>query len=100
MPSVQRAHDAVQGRDVVILTISIDGGGLPTVKPFMEKKGYTMPALVDTDMETARAFGARGVPGTFVVDRQGIIVAHGGALDVDSPVMKAYIEALLKMSQS
>jgi peroxiredoxin len=83
----------------VILTISIDGGGLPTVKSFMEKKGYTVPALVDTDMETARAFGARGVPGTFVVDRQGIIVAQGGALDVDSPVMKAYIEKLLKMSQ-
>lgn len=100
MPSVQRVHDALQGRDVVILAISIDGGGLPTVKRFMDKKGYTMPALLDADMETARAFGARGVPSTFVVDRQGMVVAQGGALEVDSPAMKAYIEELLKMSQS
>ncbi len=100
MPSVQRVHDASQDRDVVILAISIDGGGLPTVKRFMEKKGYSMLALVDKDMETARAFGARGVPSTFVVNRQGMVVARGGALDVDAPNVKAYIDGLLKASQS
>lgn len=100
MPSVQRVYDATQGRDVVMLAISIDGGGLDTVKRFMEKKGYTMPALLDAHMETARAFGARGVPSTFVVDRQGMVVARGGSLDVDSPDMKAYIEGLSKASQN
>ncbi len=85
---------------MVILAISIDGGGLPTVKRFMDKKGYTVPALLDTGMETARAFGARGVPSTFVVDRQGMVVAQGGALDVDAPGVKAYIDGLLKASRS
>ena len=100
MPSVQRVHDAAQGREVVMLAISIDGGGLPTVKRFMDKKGYTIPALLDTDMATARAFGARGVPSTFVVDRQGMVVARGTSLKVDSPEVQAYIEGLLKASQS
>jgi peroxiredoxin len=96
MPSVQRVHEAAQDQDVMMLAISIDGGGLAAVKRFMEKKGYTIPALLDADMEVARAFGARGVPSTFVVDRQGHVVAQGGAMDVDSPEMKAYIESLLK----
>ncbi len=96
MPSVQRVHDTAQDRDVVMLAISIDGGGLPTVKRYMDKKGYTLTALVDTEMETARAFGARGVPSTFVVDRKGMIVAQGNALDVDQPNVRAYIDALLK----
>lgn len=100
MPSVQRVHDAMQGQDVVMLAISVDGGGLSTVKRFMEKEGYTIPALLDAEMATARAFGARGVPSTFVVDRRGMVVAQGGSLDVDSPQVKAYIEDLLKVSQS
>jgi len=62
-------------RVVVMLAISIDGGGLSAVKRFMDKKGYTIPALVNADMEIARAFGARGVPSTFVVDQQGMAVA-------------------------
>jgi peroxiredoxin len=100
MPSVQRVHETAQGRDVVIVAISVDGGGLPAVKRFMEKKGYTVPALLDADMDTARAFGARGVPCTFVVNRQGLVVAQGGALEVDTPNMMAYIDGLLKVPKS
>ena len=100
MPSVQRVHDAAEGRDVAMLAISIDGSGLSTVKRFMEKQGYTLPALLDADMAVARAFGARGVPTTFIVDPQGMVVAQGGSLDVDAPEVKAYIDGLLKASQS
>jgi len=100
MPSVQRVHEAAQNQDVVMLAISLDGGGLDAVKRFMEKKGYTVPSLLDAKMEIARAFGARGVPSTFVVDRQGQVIAQGGSMDVDSPEMKAYIESLLKAAKS
>jgi len=100
MPSVQRVHDAAQGGDLVMLAISIDGGGLAAVKRFLDKKGYTIPALLDGGMEVARAFGARGVPSTFVIDRQGMVVAQGSSLDVDSEGVKAYIEGLMKASKS
>jgi peroxiredoxin len=100
MPSVQRVHDAAQDGDLFMLAISIDGGGLAAVKRFLDKKGYTLPALLDGDMEIARAFGARGVPSTFVIDRQGMVVAQGGSLDVDSKGVKAYIEGLMQASKS
>ena len=100
MPSVQRAHEAFKDTDVVMLSISIDGGGMPAVKRYLGKHGFTMPTLVDRGMEIARKFGARGVPTTFIVDRQGNVVASGyGRLDFDGPAFRAYIHALRGPSQ-
>ena len=96
MPSVQRAHDTLQNQDAVVLAISVDGGGMNAVKPYIAKHGYTMPTLIDTGMEVARKFGARGVPTTYIVDRHGKIVASGfGPIDFDRPEFREYIQALL-----
>ncbi len=100
MPSVQKVHDAWNDRDVVLLAISIDGGGMRTVKGYITQHGYTLPALVHARMETARNFGARGVPTTYVIDRQGTIVAVGfGPIDVDHPEFRAYLEALAALQR-
>jgi peroxiredoxin len=99
MPSVQRVHEQFQGQPVMMLSISIDGGGLPAVQRYMAKNGFTIPALVDAKMETARQFGARGVPTTFIVDRQGLIVASGyGSVDFDAPAFRTYLQALVGSS--
>ena len=95
MPSVQRVHETFKDKDVVVLAISVDGGGEKAVKSFMEKRAYTFTTPVDVRMETARKFGVRGVPTTYVINRQGAIVAHGfGPVDFDSPAFVQYIQAL------
>jgi peroxiredoxin len=95
MPSVQRVHEAFRGKDVVVLAISVDGGGEKAVKSFMAKRGYTFTTPVDVRMDIARKFGVRGVPTTYVINRQGAIVAHGfGPVDFDSPAFVQYIQAL------
>ncbi len=95
MPSVQRVHETFKDKDVVILAISVDGGGEKAVKSFMTKRGYTFTTPVDVGMEIARKFGVRGVPTTYVINRQGAIVAHGfGPVDFDSPAFVQYIQAL------
>ena len=95
MPSVQRAHEAWQHDEVVVLTVSIDGGGAPAVASFITKHGYTFPALVDSQMTVARTFGVRAVPTTYIVNRQGMIVAGGfGPIDFDHPVFRNYINTL------
>jgi peroxiredoxin len=97
MPSVQRVHNDWHDKGVVMLAISIDGGGPKTVQAFLEKKGYTMPIAVDSDMEVARQFGVRGVPMTYVISRQGTIVASGfGPVDFDRPEFKAYLQTLVE----
>ena len=96
MPSVQRVHEAFKDKDVVVLAISVDGGGEKAVKSFMAKRGYTFTTPVDVRMDIARKFGVRGVPTTYVINRQGAIVAHGfGPVDFDSPAFVQYIQALV-----
>ena len=95
MPSVQRVHETFKDKDVMVLAISVDGGGAKTVQSFLAKGGYTFTTPVDTRMEIARKFGVRGVPTTYVINRHGAIVAHGfGPVDFDSPAFVQYLQAL------
>jgi peroxiredoxin len=98
---VQKAHENLKDKDVVFLAISIDGGGENVVKPFVSKQGYTFPVLIDARMEVARAFGARALPTTYVIDRRGNVVAGGfGPVEFESPAFMQYIEALAAQSRS
>jgi cytochrome c biogenesis protein CcmG/thiol:disulfide interchange protein DsbE len=96
MPSVQRVHDEWQARGVVMLAISVDGGGHKAVQTFLAKHGYTMPIAVDAGMQVARQFGVRGVPMTYVISRQGTVVGSGfGPVDFDRAEFRAYLQTLV-----
>ena len=96
MPSVQKAHELFQGKDVVILTISIDGKGERAVAPLMGAHGYTFTSLVDQRMEVARQFGMRLVPTTYVVNQVGVIVGAGyGPIDLAGPEFMQFVESVL-----
>lgn len=100
MPSVQRAHEAFEDQDVIVLTISIDGTGMEVVKPYITTHQYTMPTAIDPSMDVARQFGVRAVPTTYVIDRQGTITAGGfGPVDFDRPEFRSFIEALVAQPQ-
>lgn len=98
---MQKAHETLQDKDVVFLAISIDGGGEEVVKPFVAKQGYTFPVLIDARMEVARAFGTRALPTTYVIDRNGKVVASGfGPVEFASPEFMQYIEAVMAQPRS
>ena len=95
MPSVQRVYEAFKNADVRVLTISIDVEGSKIVRPFLMDNGYTMPALLDSNMDLFSKLGLRGTPGTFIVDRQAMIVARGfGPVDFDNAEFRRYIRML------
>jgi peroxiredoxin len=92
MPSVQRAFTDFQGKKIKILTISIDDGGAKDVKPFMAENHYTMPVVLDTKSDVLALYGLFGTPGTFIADRQGMLVAKAiGPVDFDNPELRKYI---------
>ena len=92
MPSVQRAFTDFQGKKIKILTISIDDGGAKDVKPFMAENHYTMPVALDTKSDVLALYGLFGTPGTFIADRQGMLVAKAiGPVDFDNPELRKYI---------
>lgn len=95
MPSVQRVHEAFPNDDVAVVAISLDGGGVPTVQSYLAKHEYTFPTLVDQKMTVARALGARSVPYTLVINRQGAVVAGAsGPFDLESGSFQQYIAQL------
>lgn len=94
---MQRAHNELKKDGINVITISIDGTGEAAVKPIFAKGGYTMPALLDQDMNVARGFGVRGVPSTVIVDTKGMINARGlGHVDFDGQVLRNYARSLAK----
>ena len=98
---MQRVTETLKEKEVVVLPISIDGGGERAVKPYMEKHAYTFDTLLDQRMEVARQFGVRGTPTTVVVNRQGEIVARGlGPFDLEAPEFLQYLDKLLAQPRS
>jgi peroxiredoxin len=97
MPSMERLYQTFKPTDFAMLAISIDRQGAQVVKPFMEGLKLTFPALLDPTMEVARQFGLRGLPTTYLIDREGrIIGAAVGGRDWYSTEAKALIAGLLR----
>ena len=96
MPSVQKAHREYPAKDVVVMTISLDGGDGTAVKKFLDEHRYTMPSAHDQGMAYGRKIEARGVPMTYIIDRKQNIVARGlGPLALDRPDVKKLIQTLV-----
>lgn len=57
------------GDDVVVVGVSLDQGGPRVVEPFAKKNGINYP-IVYGDGSVVQAYGGiRGIPTTFVIDR-------------------------------
>lgn len=74
-PYLQTLHERHGGKDLVVLTFSIDKGPAE-VADYMKKGGYTFPVAMAGE-ESKRFFPKRkGLPVVYVVDPQGKIVFH------------------------
>ncbi|MEO3471258.1 TlpA disulfide reductase family protein [Roseomonas sp. CAU 1739] len=72
MPALDRAAAALAADGILVLPLSSDRGGLNTVQGFYERTGVrTLRIWLDPRGAAARALGARGLPTTVIVDRQG-----------------------------
>ena len=60
--------------DFQILAASIDTAGRGAVLPFMKKHKLNFPALVDAKETLKFKYQITGVPESFIIDKNGIIV--------------------------
>jgi len=74
MPSMQRLYQKFKDENFEILAVSIDSEGYKTVAPFMRKMNLTFPALLDQEETIRRLYRVTGVPESFIIDKQGILV--------------------------
>jgi peroxiredoxin len=97
MPAMEQLYRAFSRREFQILAVSTDPQGVAVTRPFQQKAGLTFPILHDTDMQIGVTYGARSLPMTLMVDRQGVVRQKiFGARDWDSPEARELIQLLMK----
>lgn len=93
MPSIQSLYETFKTDDVVFLLISNEDG--QTVYEFLAEHQYDLPVyLFDEDLPNI--FQLPGVPTTFIVNRDGLVVfRHFGAAKWDDEACRSFIQGLL-----
>ena len=73
MPAMEQLYRTFPRKDFEILAVSTDAQGEAVTRPFQKKNHLTFPILHDDDYLVGLTYGARSLPMTFMVDRQGVI---------------------------
>jgi hypothetical protein len=77
MPGIDKLQAKLGGKDFTVVAVNEDRGGAARAQPFLEKLGTTHLALyLDNKMAMMRAFKVRGLPTSFLLDREGRIVGN------------------------
>ena len=97
MPAMEQLYRTLSRKDFEILAVSIDAQGVAVTRPFQQEYHLTFPILHDADYRVGMTYGARSLPMTFLVDRQGV-VRHQifGARDWGAPEAQQLVQMLIK----
>lgn len=96
MPSMEQLYTALAPRGFEIAAVSIDEGPAEDVRAFAEELGLTFDILHDRSTRIQQAYQTTGVPESFLLNREGVIVKRViGAHDWNSPANRALVERLL-----
>jgi len=96
MPSLDTLSKALAPLDIAVLPLSSDRGGAEAVAAWYQAHRITaLPVLLDPKGAMARAFNARGIPTTVIINTAGLVTARlEGAADWASPAAQTLIRTL------
>jgi peroxiredoxin len=73
IPTLDRLHHSLIGKEFEMLAVSVDEGGARAVTPFIQKNGLDVPVLFDPGHDVAGLYGTHKFPETYIIDRQGVV---------------------------
>jgi peroxiredoxin len=99
MADMDKLYQTFKDQGFVVVAVALDHEGAKAVVPFVTARQLTYPVLLDTDLKTARQYGIKGPPTTFLIGRAGELlgVALGPREWAGEPA-KALVSALLNAS--
>jgi cytochrome c biogenesis protein CcmG/thiol:disulfide interchange protein DsbE len=101
MPSIEKLYNRFKGDQFQILAVSIDSNGREAVVPFMKKLNLTFPVLLDPEGKIRKRYGLTGVPESFVIDREGIVVKKViGPIDWAAPEVIRFFQDFINKPRS
>jgi cytochrome c biogenesis protein CcmG, thiol:disulfide interchange protein DsbE len=100
MPAMERVYQDLAPRGFKIAAVSIDEGNPEDVREFGRELGLTFDLLQDRTTTVSQIYQTTGVPESFLVNRDGVIVKRlMGDHDWSSEVNRKLIERLLEQGQ-
>jgi thiol-disulfide isomerase/thioredoxin len=102
MPSLDRLQATLGGQDLEVVAISVDRGGLPKSKAFLDQLGAkNLKLFGDPSMKILRQLGVPGLPVTIVIDREGREIGRLlGTADWDGPAALGMLRRFMNQHAS
>ncbi len=96
MPAMERVYRELAPRGFKIAAVSIDEGSPDDVRAFGQELELSFDLLQDRSTAVQQIFQTTGVPESFLINKDGVIVKRIiGAHDWSTPVNRALVERLL-----
>ncbi|BCA81025.1 TlpA disulfide reductase family protein [Desulfuromonas sp. AOP6] len=96
MPSMESLYQGLKEGDFVMLAVNVEENGKEAVAQFLKEVPVNFPILLDSTQAVANLYKVRGLPHTFIIDREGNMVdSVTGALDWNAPEVVRYISSLM-----
>ena len=73
LPEMQAVYEEYADRGFVILAVDVQEER-SLVQPFVDELGLTFPVLLDGKSEVTRSYQVRGLPTSYFVDQNGVVV--------------------------
>ena len=97
MPSFEKLYRRYRSEGVAVLAVTLDKNAGPKIKSFVDEYELSFPILLDEEGEVERLYPSMTIPFTYVIDREGRVVARvDGAKNWESNETFEAIEYLLK----
>jgi thiol-disulfide isomerase/thioredoxin len=95
MPSMEALYQRFRGKDLEFLAVDIQENK-DEVAAFMNEYGLHFPAVLDSTGRISAEYGIRGIPTTFIIDREGGIIASVvGGRDWNTQAVAEAMELLI-----
>lgn len=96
MPSIERLHETLGAEGLRVVAISVDQTDRDAVRRWIEERHLTFTVLHDRTGKVQQTYQTTGMPESFVIDRDGVIVKKIiGATEWDHPAQQALFRRLL-----
>jgi peroxiredoxin len=90
LPEMQAVYDAYRDRGFVILAVDVMDAAAD-VQEYVTEMGLTFPILLDPEAELTRSYRVRGLPTSYFVDQNGVIIGRELG-PIDKEWMEQYLE--------
>ena len=97
MPTIEALYQRYKGRGLDVLAVNMDKSSTTGVEAFAKEAGVTFRIVLDPSWSAARAYGVRGLPTTYLIDRTGnVVVREVGERDWMDDGSRRTVEGLLQ----